>query len=324
VTDIDMLRVGLVSNRLSHRTRRHLETVSRVIQRYPQAFVHEAFSDFRALPEALARIAAEQVDVLALLAGDGTAHAVLTHLLADRPFAMPPPLLMLSGGMTNMTAADVGPRMRPDRALRWLVEEIGHAGLAERLIHRPILRVENAAGFPPQYGMFFGTAAIVRAIELCRSRVHSVGLEAEVANTATLVAVLFHHLTSKRGSDLFRGDDIAISIDGGTPVRGPHLIVLATTLERLAVGSRPFWGEEREAIHFTSVAHPARGLLGSASRILYGWPDRRLDDGTYVSRNVSSLALDMRCPFTLDGQLFEPEPGRPVRLAAEDVLAFIR
>ena len=33
---------------------------------------------------------------------------------------------------------------------------------------RAVIRVENGAPGKPVYGMFFGTAAIVRAIDLCR------------------------------------------------------------------------------------------------------------------------------------------------------------
>ena len=50
----------------------------------------------------------------------------------------------------------------------------------------------------------------------------------------------------------------------------------------------------------------------------------RFNAAGYNSRSADRIALDMESPFTLDGELFEPLPDRPIVLTADAEASFVR
>jgi hypothetical protein len=44
----------------------------------------------------------------------------------------------------------------------------------------------------------------------------------------------------------------------------------------------------------------------------------------YTSRNVEHAELRMSCGFTVDGELWQPDPDRSIALSAERVVHFVR
>ena len=149
---------------------------------------------------------------------------------------------------------------------------------------------------------------------------------------ATLLAVLGRALT--RGVDAIGlgGQTIGVAVDGGPLDAKPRALVLATTLDRLVLGSRPFWGTGEAPIHFTVFDHPARGLLRHARTILYGGRERCLPDPPYRSRGATRVELRLDGPFTIDGDSMEigiitatqmacPPPADAVERAYLDALA---
>ena len=99
---------------------------------------------------------------------------------------------------------------------------------------------------------------------------------------------------------------------------GRRLLVLATTLDRLVLGSRPFWRTDGRPVRFTSIAYDARAVLrhararcSTAARI---GSCRKVFDSFGAER----VELTLDSPFTIDGEFFEPEPGRPLVVTAAD------
>jgi hypothetical protein len=319
-----MTKVGLVTNLESQYNRRHGIAAVETVVNGASDILHERLATMDRLPEALAGFSAEGVDILVINGGDGTVQGVLTELLEARPFPRTPPLAILPGGMTNTISDNVGLRGSPAKALSTLLDVARRDREPLHLVERPILRVENADGYPPQRGMLFGTAGIVRAIELCRKEVHGRGLKSDWANAATLFGLLANWLFLGGRSEVFRGDEIAISIDGGPAEAGSHVIVLATTLDRLFLRSKPFWNTASGPVRFTSIADPPKNLLRRVPSILYGGPDRVIPDSTYRSRGARQVVLEMDCPFMVDGQVFRPRAGQGVRITAEDTVRFAR
>jgi hypothetical protein len=126
------------------------------------------------------------------------------------------------------------------------------------------------------------------------------------------------------GDPVIRGDDIRVNIDAGPPQELTQLLALVTTLDRLVLGSRPFWGAGEGALRYTGIAYPPNRLLRSAYRVLYGGDDRHLPEPYYVSRNADRISLEMSCPFTLDGEIFQPAPTTPVELSRGGRIRFLR
>jgi hypothetical protein len=317
-----VIKIGLISNPNSQRNKRGLDDLRLAATATPD-LLHREIEDEASLTDILPEFARHEVGLLVLNGGDGTVSRVLTELLEARPFERLPLVAILPRGMANMTAGDVGLRGRSAGAVRRLIEHARAGNLRQSAVRRSILRVENIKDRPPQRCLFFGAAAIYDAIELCCDRVYSRGLKGNLGMGLTLGGLLLSSLLG-RSNGALRGHAITAALDQQPPVLAQRLLVLATTLDRLILGARPFWGDGEGAIRFTSIVHPPLQLVRAAPKVLYGWRRSTLPQHQYVSCNAGRIALDLDGAFTLDGELFEPQPGQAVLLTAHDQLSFVQ
>ena len=319
-----MAKLGLVTNPQSQYNRRHgTGAVDSIVDDAPE-ILHSTLTDMDRLPEVLRGFATDGVDILAVNGGDGTVQGVLTEVLEGRPFSTVPPLAVLPGGMTNTIADNFGLRGSPAQALSQLMTVVRRDPGGLRRIERPILRVENGTTRRPERGMLFGTAGIVRAIDVCRDEAHGRGLKSDWANGATLVGLLADWLFLGGRSEVFRGDEMIISLDGEPAEHGSKVVVLATTVDRMFLRSRPFWNTDAGPVKFTSIAHPPKNLLRRVYKILYGGPHRTFPEVTYQSRGARRVVLEMDCPYMVDGQVHVPKKGQAVYITAEEQVSFVQ
>jgi Diacylglycerol kinase catalytic domain len=318
-----VLKIGLISNPTSQLNRGGLDEV-RAASVGIRDLVHVVTDGAQSLGEILVELARQEVGLLVVAGGDGTVQRVLTELLEIRPFEPVPPVAILARGMANMTAADVGLRGRPARALPHLIDAARSGDLASLVEHRHVLRVENIRGLPPQRCVFLGAAAIYDAIEFCCRRVYTLGLRGNLGMGLTLAGFLLRERFGRDGQRAIRGRDIGITVDDRPVSQARRLLVLATTLDRLVLGSRPFWGEDAKRIRFTSIAHPPVRLIRSTPKVLYGWRRAALPRDAYVSGGAERLVLGLDSAFTLDGELFEPDLQAPLLVTAPDRVGFVR
>jgi hypothetical protein len=315
--------IALLSNPLSERNRRGMADVEACIAGH-DGIVHVVFEPGMDLRAELAKLDARGVRLLVVNSGDGLVHGLLGALFGGHAFARPPPLAILPRGMTNMTAADVGLGGRHVRHLRRLLEIVRRGEVDRHLVRRRVLKVEHDPALPAERGMFLGAAGIYDAIQLTTGTMHGSGLKGAWANSATLLTVLGRALI--RGVDAIGlgGETVGIAVDGGPIETRPRALVLATTLDRLVLGSRPFWNTGGGAIHFTAFDHPARGLVRRAREILYGGKERRLPVPPFRSRDVERVELHLERPFTIDGEFFQAPKGVPVVVTAEEEARFVK
>jgi hypothetical protein len=316
------MRIGLISNARSERNKQGLGPIDQVAA--SAGIPHLRFDGSRPLVELLNDLAGAGTELLVVNAGDGTVQGTLTALLEQEPFATLPLLAILPRGMANMTAVDVGLRDGSAGTLQKLVESAYRGTLGAHVIRRHVLRVENIAGAPPQRGAFLGAAAIYEAIEICKGRMHRMGLKGEASHAATLAWLLLN--AGLRGLDAvgMHGQEIGLSADGKPMVHARRLMLLATTLNRLVLRSRPFWNVNGHPLRFTSIAHPAKGLVRHAREILYGGETRSLPAAMFDSGGAERLELTLNGPFTIDGEFFAPHPDTPLVVTASDQVSFVR
>jgi diacylglycerol kinase (ATP) len=318
-----MPKIGLISNPQSQRNRRGLDEIKTVVARAPD-LIHVATDGCEVLDDVLKEFARKGVGVLLISGGDGTVQAVLTRLFEAPLFERPPYLAILPRGMANTTAGDVGLRGRAAAALARLIAASRDGTIAEHAVERRILRVQNIQGAAPQRGMMFGAGAIPDAIELCCREVYARGLKGKFGMSVTLAGVLLGDFLGRRGNGVLRGHDIGVALNGASENRTDRLLVLATTLHRLILGSRPFWNHEERPIRYTSIAYPPEHLLRSAPKVLYGWGRQALRPDVYDSQGASRIAVRVEAPFTVDGEMFHPLPEQPVLITASDSARFVR
>ena len=319
-----MTRIGIIEN---PRSQQNQKEFGQLAQAAKNASIenYASLENFDDLGNILKDFGNKGVNLLVLSGGDGTVQATLTELTLKHPFETLPRIAIMARGMTNMTAADVGLSGKGVKGFERLLKAVENGSLPSKLVHRHLLKLENIKDHSPRVGMFFGCAAITRAIETCRSQVHPLKAEAEVASGITLAKLLWQWVTTGHDDNgVLRGDKISIVIDGKELGEKDYLLILATTLDRLVLKSRPFWNDIGGDFRLTSISYPPKRLIRNAWRVLYGGGERRLDPAHYSSCGAKQVALKMECPFTLDGELFDPHPELPLLPSAEARAEFVR
>ena len=117
----------------------------------------------------------------------------------------------------------------------------------------------------------------------------------------------------------------AIGLEGEPVETRPRALVLATTLDRLVLGSRPFWHHERR--HRSTSPRstiPRRGWSGTPAdplrrRASATCPTRRSGAATWPGWSCSSTS-----PFTIDGEFFQPLRASRSSITAEDEIRFVK
>jgi diacylglycerol kinase (ATP) len=324
VTDRRPRRVGLLDNPRSGGNRRRPGALTRVLAEHPSLRRHVVESPAD-VAGALADFAHHGIDVVAINGGDGTIQAALTVVLGERVFDTPPAFAVLTAGTTSMISRDVGLRGARAGALRRLLDWARSPDARARLLERTILRLEHSPDAPPQFGMFFGAAAIEQGIRFCLTRIHTLGVSGELGAGLALAALLGGLARGRQG--LVTPVALTTSLDGAPPERREHLVLMISTLERLVVGLRPFWGDGAAPLHYTAVMGRPRRLLAALPRVLRGRPGGPATaDNGYVSRDVREARVWLEgSGYTLDGEMFTGQPGQgPVVLRAGGRATFVR
>ena len=319
-----MLKIGVISNPKSYRNQRGLDHVKEYADGQNDV-VHRVLTSVADIPEIIGHFVETEIGILAIIGGDGTVQATLTHLFRSRPFEQMPVLAVLPGGRTNMIAADMGLNGRSDHILEKLISLVQTNDWSKYVTQRQVLRIQNSTEAETQFGMFFGAAGICRAIQACRRTYHPYKLSSNVATALTLVGSIGRLLIGRHDTDqICRGDEFTISLDGETRNSCSCLLVLATTLNKLLFGSQPYWTDREGTVHFSFITYPPKDVGRSAYRFLFGGEDRQLPVGSYFSQDVNSIRLSFDGPYTLDGEFFDSTAGAEIVLSGEDQASFIK
>lgn len=317
-------RVGVLINPKSGTNRQGLQALLRVLDQH-KTVIHQYVVSPTSVVSALSAMAAQRVDVLAVCGGDGTIQAALTALLDKGPFAVLPPLALIAGGTTNMTAADVGIGGKPAPALRRLLAWTEGRGPVGQLIRRPILRVDGGSGSAPRFGMFFsaaGIAEVIRVRRVTRRRARSELMCGALGTTVTVGRYLLGLALRRR---VVEPTPIAVRIDNQSYGTRDYLALFITTLARLNPGIRPYWGKESGPLKYMAVDDPPRRLLRAVPSFLSGRPSRHLtSESGYTSKNIHEAVLEMKAACALDGQILTSTPPHVVTVTYGGDVDFVR
>lgn len=317
------MRIGLLSNSRSERNRKGMSALLPMIEATPE-ILHHVFDPAEGFEPPLRAMAQAGAELVVVNSGDGTVQGVLTTLLANQPFSSLPRVAILPRGMANMTAADCGLKGANARTLERLVLTARAGGLDQHVTVRHILKVDYTDGRTAPRGMFFGAAGIVDIIRHVTGRLHARGIKGEWSHAVAMLGLLGGTLVRGYEALGLQRHEVAIGIDSG-PLHDERLLLLiASTLERLVLRSRPFWGVGDKPIRHTRISHPPRRLIRHAPRILYGPDGRLLPVEDYRSGGASKLVLRLDAPFTIDGEFFTPAADRPVVVTADETISFVQ
>lgn len=317
------MRIGLLNNLRAGRNRDPVTQVLAALASYPDV-LHVETDSAHMLPEALGELARSEVDLLVVNGGDGTLQFALTELLSNPDFASVKRVAPLRGGRTNMTALDLGAEKDPARALARLLEAAKRGQLASRLVDRPVLRVTSNHRDTPQYGMFFGGGLLQRAIRLTH-RIFPSGRSHGVLGPGIVTGTLLTRMFSRPTDGIATPDKAEIQIDGKPVDAAEFYLTMATSLDRLFLKMNPFWGAGDGGVRFTSISSQVERFARATPQLLRGKPPAfATPERGYTSANAECVELRFGCGFTVDGEIFAPEPDEIVTVEADRRIQFVR
>jgi diacylglycerol kinase (ATP) len=277
---------------------------------------------FEQLPGLLDEFARDGVTDLFISSGDGTIHAIQTELAERKPFKTIPRLSLLPHGTTNMTAGDLGFRHKTLPAQADFMTRLE----ANLILERPTMRVANPRDGRPRHGMFLGTGATAEATLFCQRVFNARGVKGNWATFATLGnAVGRVAFTKPNPHDVTRFDrpfPIQITSAGMERCTGTQLMMLSTTLEKLILGARPFWGQKVGPIRTSVFPYPVPSLPRWLLPIMYGNENRNVPQGAL---SFSSSSLEITCPasFVIDGEFFDGPESGPLKVETGPVFTYL-
>lgn len=269
---------------------------------------------------ALADLAGNNVELLAINGGDGTVSAVLGTMLMDGMFSTPPRVALLPGGTANMNAGDIGIRgslrKAVERFCRWCEGDGGDGTLARRAL----LEVLPRGATSPRHGMFLGGGAIMQGTEYAHQEVHSRGLRDDFSLALTTIRTVWGVL---RDDPRFnRHVSLGLTLDEAEAVRYDTLILAISTLERLAFGMRPFWSNEPGNLRLTLMEQGCTQFARTFFSIARGRPNRNaIPASGYRSHNADQIDIEMDGQLNLDGEILDIDGAVSIR--ATEPLEFL-
>ena len=281
--------------------------------------IMQSFDD---LAPALKRAASADVERLFISSGDGTVHAIQTWLAENLPAGKLPQLCLLPHGTTNMTAADLGYR---DKNISNQAHFILN-GLPDVVAPRCTVKILNPKSGTPLHGMFFGTGAISEATRYCQQVFNDNGIGGNFATFATLASATAKTIFSKPNLDdvnrFDRPHDIALRIDSRLIGHGRQLLMLATTLNKLILNSKPFWGGGGRPLRTTLMPYPIPSPLRWLIPSLFGGESRTPPPGAF-SMACSACEVTSDTEFVIDGEFYQAPEHEPLRIEAGPQFQYI-
>lgn len=270
---------------------------------------------------AVSTILARRQRQVMLLAGDGTVCAIVDQLSNLPAGAWTPDLLVLPGGRTNLTAADLVPGGRAlptlKRALLRAHEQRWDAAVEARCA----LRIEHA-GAPPRHGFFFSAALIDSVIRECHRHRAELNLHGDLSTIGYLLRLAGRTMRGRSGMSCPN-----LQIDAGPrgTQNGPVRLLLATTLLHRTGLFDPYAPRGLGDVRLTSVSRSAPHFWRTLPRLLTGryTPAMNADNG-YLSGRCEQVQIGGLASYMLDGEAFSADPTQPVTLSAGPGLRFIR
>ncbi|MDX9722300.1 MAG: diacylglycerol kinase family protein [Myxococcota bacterium] len=291
--------IGIVTNPNSRRNRRSPEFVRRL------GYILGSDEDRHEMtrrPDDI-RIVAERfkehaVDILALNGGDGTNHVTLTTFIDVYGSTPLPKIAFLRGGTMNTISNAIGIKGTPGKILLNISEKY-HLGIPFELSERDTLCVEYED--KRQYGFIFGNGVIANFLDAYYATGNPSPL---IASKVLAAAILQAPFKGPLAAKMFEPFRARVSIDGQVLDAQEFSAVVASTIEQIGLGFRPFvrCRERPGSFNLLRIHTGPLGFALELPRIRLG----QLPDPTKVPSHVCERALfesDAPIPFTIDGDM---------------------
>lgn len=246
-----------------------------------------------------------------VLAGDGTVRAVVDQLAALPAGSWIPDLLVLAGGRTNLTAADLVPGGGALETLKRALTLCAAQRWDSAVVERCVLCIEQAPA-PARYGFWVGAALIDGVIR--RTHAHRAGGGAvKTGHLSTFGSMLRMAVLGLRGRSGLACPVLTIEAGPLGRMHAPVRLLLATTLQHRRGLFDPYATRADDDMRLTAVSRRAKRFWPSLPRLLTGRFSNTMTvaDG-YLSGGCERAEITGLSGYSLDGEAFDTDPARPV------------
>src|SRR5690606_8519339 len=144
-------------------------------------------------------------------------------------------------------------------ALPILLDATAAGRIEENIVERRVLRIDGAIEGETQYGMLFAAAAAASVVDYSRARIDRLGLPPWASDLVLLMGIAARQIRRPRQRYAFGGYQVEGAADGAPLPFSRVSLVLASTLDRMLLGARPYWNAQSGPVRLTLMAHPPRG-----------------------------------------------------------------
>lgn len=313
--------IAIISNPKSTTNASRIEAIRNVVDESANV-VHFELNGIETIDEALNLFAKANPAMLIINGGDGTIGAVLAALLYRNPFDVIPPIAFLPGGKTNMTAADLGFKGKPEKVLRRLIRHAKEGKLPDQLVSMNLIEMDLGDGKTPQVGTFFGTAGVVKGIEWCREHAYEMGLPNGLAHFVAISKLLGSAFGLGKDKRLMVSDPMSVIVPGSARLNGEFAAVMCTTLDRLLLRMRPYGVEGRGGLKFSAIEAGGGNVFRGIKGLITNRFGKKYIQGVHTRRS-DEVRINGTDPVTLDGEIYYPVPGKEIVLRGNRSLTFV-
>ncbi len=314
--------IALLSNPRSTGNLAILPQVRSFVAAHPNIFHYEV-EDVSEVPEALRTIARMKPMVLAINGGDGTVQAALTELHLGGHFdGRIPPVAVLPNGKTNLIALDLGAQGDALGALRQLVR-IASDGMDPHVVHRQLIALTTGQdNTRPVLGMFLGGAGLASIILFCREKIYPLGLPNWLSHFLAAVAMVFGVVLGIKATWLPGRNDRMRLTRGDGRQEGNFMVVMVTTLERIALNIRP--NGIGGTLKMMAIEQNPITMIRIAFEVLIGRLGNRSIGGLHLEGGETIRIEGGRPSVVMDGEIFQAASGGSITLTTTAPVSFVR
>jgi len=104
---------------------------------------------------------------------------------------------------------------------------------------------------------------------------------------------------------------------------GKTLTILASTLNTLVLGTKPFWNQGEEPIHIIRIGDFKDPFLTSLYRIFYG-DKNKLPKDIFQSFSDEGFELKLGSDIVIDGEFYPAHETSPLKITLGPEFRFLR